>query len=269
MGGVDSLLFFSGAWTTVWFVSAIAQLACIVHVIKTGRPYWWIMVIFWFPLIGLAAYLFLEVRPSLGKMYWQTLLWRLKSPAERIRILEAQLEDSTTIKNRFALADELHAAGRFDRECQVLAEGLRGAFKDDSQLLMRLAQAHLDAGRPVEGEQLLAKTAPERSPDSQLNYALLQARIAAALGRDAEAEPQFQELVSRKKSEGPRYYYAEFLLRGGRASEALPILKDILHQYRRGTVVWRYQERRWFYAAKRLLKSPPSAVPSKRDLQDA
>jgi hypothetical protein len=261
MGGTDSLMILSGAWTAVWAVSAIAQLACIVHVVKTGRPYWWIMVIFWFPLIGLAAYLFLEVRPSLGKMDWQTFLWRLKSPAERIRILEAQLEDSTTIKNRFALADELHAAGRFDRECEVLAEGLRGAFKDDSQLLMRLSQAHLDAGRPQDAELLLAKTAPERSPDSQLNYALLQARVAAALGRDAEAEPRFQELVNRKKSEGPRYYYAEFLLRNDRAAEALPILKDILHQYRRGTVVWRYQERRWYYAAKRLLKSPPSSIP--------
>ena len=41
----------------------------------------------------------------------------------------------------------------------------------------------------------------------------------------------------------------------GRPEEAAAILSDILHQYRRGTPVWRYQERRWYYAAKKLLKT--------------
>jgi hypothetical protein len=121
----------------------------------------------------------------------------------------------------------------------VLAEGLRGAFKDDATLLMRLAEAHLEAGRTSQSAEALSKAVPEKSPDSQLQYALLQGRLAAAEGRDGEAETQLQGLIARRRSEGPRYYYAEFLLR-------------------RGTVVWRHQERAWFYAAKRLLKTPPA-----------
>jgi hypothetical protein len=256
------LIFYGAAWSGLWLVAVAVQVASLIHVVRTGRPLWWLWVIFMFPLIGVAAYAWLEVRPSLGKLDWQSLLWRLKSPAERIRVREANLEDSSTIKNRLALADELHAAGRFDRECQILEEGLRGAFKDDPELLMRLAQAHLEAGRPAKAEQQLEMAIPDRSPDAQLNHALLQARIAAALNRTEEAESNFQHLVSRKRSEAPRYYYAEFLLRQGRISHALPILKDIVQQYRRGTVVWRYQERRWFYAAKRLLKVAPRAAAS-------
>lgn len=242
-------------------VLLIAQLACLVHVLRSGRPYWWLWIIFGFPVVGIAAYVLLEVRPSWAKGDLHSLLWRLKSPQERIRILEAELEESSTIKNRLRLADELHTAHEYDRECQVLAEGLRGPFKDDAQLLMRLAQAHLEAGRVGEAASIVERTSPERSLDSQLQYSLLKARVLGKLGRASEAEPIYRELIARNRSEGPRYFYAEYLLhRGERREEALAILHDILVRYRKGTPVWRFQERRWFYAAKRLLKSPPPAT---------
>jgi hypothetical protein len=241
-------------------VVLVAQIACLIHVLRTGRPLWWLWIIFMLPLVGLAAYFYLEVRPTLGKLGIQSLLWRLKSSRERIAIRRAQLEESSTVKNRLFLADELHDAGQFDDECDVLADGLRGAFKDDATLLMRLAQAHLDADRAARADEILTKTVPERSADSQQNYALLKARIQGRTGRGGEAERAFQELGARKKSEAPRYYYADYLLRQGRRDEAVVILRDILLQYRRGTVVWRYQERRWYYAAKKLLKAPATAA---------
>jgi hypothetical protein len=256
MGGTYWLLWQNSLLGYAWPLIVGAQIACLIHVLKTGRPYWWLWIIFGFPVVGLAAYIYLEVRPSWGRMDMQSLLWRMKSPRERIGILQQQLEESTTVKNRLRLADELHDAGQFDRECEVLSEGLRGAFKDDATLLMRLAEAHLEAGRPAKAEEILAQAVPEKSPDSQLHFSLLKARIAGCQGRKDEAEAAFQELVARKRSEAPRYYQAEYLLQDGRRDEALVILTDILRQYRRGTVVWRYQERRWYYAAKRLLKSP-------------
>lgn len=255
---LSGLLSLGGSF--VWLLSAAIQLGCIIHVVRTGRPYWWIWIILFAPFLGAVAYLFLEVRPSVGKFDYHAWLWRLKSARERIAIRESVLEDSNTVRNRLALADELHDAGQFDRECAVLSEGLRGAFKDDATLLMRLAQSHLEAGRAGEAEQILAKTVPEKSADAQLQFALLTARVAARRGRAEEAARLFGDLIAKKKSEAPRYYYAEFLMLSGRREEATGILHDILYQYRRGTPVWRYVERRWYYAAKRLLKSPPPAA---------
>lgn len=261
MGEHDGLPFLTGLFSLggsiVWLVVAGIQLACIIHVVRTGRPYWWIMIIFWAPLIGALAYLFIEVRPSLGKLDYQALLWRLKSTQQRLAIREEVLEESNTVRNRLALSDELHAAEQYDRECDVLKEGLRGAFKDDATLLLRLAQAHLEAGRSAEAEKVLSGTVPEKSPDSQLQFALLSARVAVGQGRHAEAERIYHELLAKKRSEAPRYYYAEYLMQIGKRDEAASILRDILYQYRRGTRVWRHLERRWYYAAKRLLKSPP------------
>lgn len=238
----------------VWPLMLAAQIACIIHVVRSGRPYWWIWLILVVPLVGIAVYLYLEVRPSLGRHWFQGLVWKLKSSRQRIRELETRLTESTTVRNRLTLADELHAAGQYDRECHVLEEGLRGAFRDDPTLLMRLAEAHLSAGRIAEAARLLETVTPEKSPESQLQFALLRARISSHQG-SSEAESQFQQVLAKKYSEAPRYYYAEHLLRSDRKAEATAILRDILLQYRRGTVVWRYQERRWYQAAKQLLRN--------------
>lgn len=235
-------------------VLLVAQIGCIIHVLKTGRPYWWIWIIFAVPLIGLAAYIYLEVRPTWGKLDIDSLLWRLKSSQQRIAILGQRLEDSNTVKNRLALAAELHEAGLFDRECQVLSEGLRGAFKDDATLLLKLAEAELEAGRADQARATASKVPPQRSPELALQQGLIQARSFARTGQAAAAEPLLKQLLAQKKSEAPRYYYAEFLLATDRRGEGLAILQDILRQYRRGTPVWRYQEKRWYYAARRLLK---------------
>jgi len=42
----------------------IMQLALIVHVIKTGRSYYWIMFLLFVPLLGGLAYFLVEVLPQ-------------------------------------------------------------------------------------------------------------------------------------------------------------------------------------------------------------
>jgi len=148
-------------------------------------------------------------------MNLHSLLWRLKPRSERIELLRQNLEQSSTVRNRLALSDELHEAGMFNCECDVLGEGLRGAFKDDATLLMRLTQAHLEAGREAEAEQILARTPHERSSESQQQRALLMARVDAACGRHAEAESALREQAARKKSEAPRYHLAKCCMSSG------------------------------------------------------
>jgi hypothetical protein len=132
---------------------------------------------------------------------------------------------------------------------------LQGAFKDDGETLLRLSEAQLEAGRPVEAEKTYARITPDRSSDFQARYKLMRARLWGAQGENNKAEAAFQDLLKQRRSEGPRYYFAVFLLATRRAPEATKILNDILHQYRRGTRVWRHQEQEWYAAAKRTLRS--------------
>jgi len=226
----------------------------VVHAFRTGRPYWWFWIIMSFPVVGVLGYVVVELRPTLRRMNWQALLWRLKNADERIRIRRLNLEESSTQSNRLLLADELRAAGRDEEAAAVLQEGLRGPFANDAELLLRLASIHLHAQRPAEAEQVLARMQEERNRDLQLRKKLLEARLYGQQGKQAEATALFEELMKPNRSEGPRYYYAEFLLRNGEPDKGVRLLWDILAQYRRGTPVWRFQEREWYAAARRLLR---------------
>ena len=248
------LVAFNSALGVFGIISAIAQVACLIHVYRTGRPYWWFWVILWFPGIGVGAYLLLELRPGWGKINWRSILWKLKSRAERIRILREQLEDSSTVANRLLLAEELFNAGRYDDVCQLLSEGLRGAFATDAEMLLQLAEAHLTAGRIDDASAALGRMEDERSRDVQFRRKLLEARILAQRGEVAAAEPRFRELLSPNRSEAPRYFLGDMLITAGRREEGERLLQQILDQYRSGTAVWRAHEREWQAAARARLK---------------
>ena len=245
-------------WTYSWPVVMVVQVACLVHVVRTGRPFWWFWIIMGFPLLGAAAYVIFEVRPSWGRLDWQSFVWRFKNAAARIRIREAQFDASPSVSSRMALAAELHAHQQFDRECEVLAAGLVGPFRNDTSLLLRLAEAHLASGRTLEAESCLNQCTEKLRSDEQIKIRLLHARILSLKARFADAEAIFRDLTTRRRTEATRFYHAESLLREGRTNEARELLNDICKQYRRGTIVWRKQELEWHVAARELLKSMAS-----------
>lgn len=245
-------------WSYGWPVVMVVQVACLVHVVRTGRPFWWFWIIMGFPLLGAGAYVLFEVRPSWGRLDWRSLMWRFQSAAGRIRIREAEFEASPSVSSRMALATELHAHQQFDRECEVLVAGLVGPFRNDTTLLLRLAEAHLAIGRTSDAESCLTQCTEKLRSDEELKIRLLQARILSLKGQFANAEAIFLELTTRRRTEAARFHHAESLWRAGRSDEARELLRDICKQYRRGTVVWRKQEHEWYVAARALLKSMAS-----------
>lgn len=242
-------------WEYGWPVAVVIQVICLVHVFRTGRPYWWFWVIMGFPFGGVAIYVICEMRPTWGRLDWRSLMWLWTSPAQRIRLRETQFEEAPSVNSRLVLAAELHAHQQYDRECEVLAAGLVGPFRNDTTLLLRLAEAHLECGRTSEAEACITQCTEQRRRDEELAIRLLEARILSFKGQFAEAETIFLELTNRRRSEAPRYFHAESLFRADRTDESRELLNDILKQYRRGTTVWRKLEREWFLAARRLLKS--------------
>ena len=43
----------------------LVQIACLIHAGRTGRPYFWFMIILFVPGLGICAYLAVEVIPGL------------------------------------------------------------------------------------------------------------------------------------------------------------------------------------------------------------
>src|SRR5882724_9536852 len=98
----------------------ILQIALAIHVYRTGRPFWWIWLLFAVPVVGGVAYLLIEVMPDVRSP--RGFFAGLKPRKWRIADRRAELEESETVENRLSLAEELFAAGEVQEAHDVAVE---------------------------------------------------------------------------------------------------------------------------------------------------
>ncbi len=136
---------FPGGGSAVFAVLAqvlwLLQIALIIHVYRTGRPYWWILGLLMAPLLGGLAYFFIELLPGLksprGFFYaLKPKKWRIADPRE-------ELAESETVVNRISLAEQLYDAGEIKEAHEVAAGCLKGVFKNDPRTMVDVARYSL------------------------------------------------------------------------------------------------------------------------------
>src|SRR5687767_12848085 len=204
-----------GPWADIAQVLWVLQLALIIHVYKTGRPFWWIYILFIAPAIGGLAYLFIELLPE-----WRVSRGRLwKTRALRIRKLRAELEETDNVNTRLAQAHEL-----------------------------------LEAGKPREALEMLGRVNTKNDKMLDLDVAVMRGRALFATGQHREAQAQMESVQTRYSGEEPRYFLALALKATGRKEEARQLLEDIVKKFRRAGRAWRRSERHWFRLAAARLK---------------
>jgi hypothetical protein len=234
----------------------LVQLALVVHVFKTGRPFWWFWILLVAPVIGGLAYILIELLPAMPAAGGGFTLW--KPRAWRIRDLRAELEESDTVKLRLRLATELLAAGQAAEACAVAEQCLHGAFRDDPHTLASVARYRLEAGKFTEALAALdqVKVEADRMLGNEVTFLRGWALVQA--GRHAEAQPILRGIESVLLGEQPRYFLAVSLQQSGNVAEARAIWEDIRKRFRRAGRGWRRAEQRWFkLAGERLKETAP------------
>lgn len=230
----------------------IVQLALIVHVLRTGRPYWWIWILFAAPVIGGVAYFLVELAPDLRGA--RGFIARLKPRKWRISDGRRQLEEADTVKNRLALAGELSDAGMASEAHEVAVECLRGVFKDDARTLVEVARFKI--GISAYGDALALLNRVDTTGDRLLSIdlGLLKGDCLTGLGRYAEAGAAYEGVMDRCVGEAARAGMAVVYERTGRAGQAAAAWNAIRAKYRSAGPAWRRSERRWYRIAKARAK---------------
>lgn len=249
------LIEFFSNWSPLAILAKLGwllQIAMIVHVLKTGRPYWWCWVLFMVPGgLGGVVYFLVEVLPGLRfqgpSASWKPRAWRIKD-------LRLQLDETDTIKIRLALADALAAAGQAGEACTVAEAGLSGVFRDDPHTLAAVARFRLEAGKPAEALAALDRVDTHRDRMLEDDVNLLRGRALVLTGHQPEAQSALHALNGRHIGEEARYYLALSLQKSGQPEEARQIWADITKKYRRATPMWRRAEKPWFKLAAQRLK---------------
>ncbi len=134
----------------VGIVLLLAQITCAVHVARTGRNYYWIYIIVFVPVVGMAAYFFAELLPELtrSRAARQAASGVVKAlnPGKELREALRRVEITPTVENKAALAEAYLAAGQAEEARSIYRDALVGIHATDPTMMLGLARAAFAAG---------------------------------------------------------------------------------------------------------------------------
>ena len=235
----------------------LAQIACAVHVVRTGRNTIWIFLVVFVPVIGMAAYFFAEILPELmgGHTARRTAsgVAQALDPGRGLREAMRRVQITPTAGNKATLAEEYLRASEPDKAIALYREALTGVHATDPGMMLGLARALFATGNATETETVLEQLREDNpsyhSPDGHLLYA----RSLEAQGKTDAALKEYQALVAYYPGQEARCRYAMLLQASGRGDEARRIFEEVCQLIEYGPRHQRRAQREWYDIAKRSL----------------
>jgi hypothetical protein len=236
-----------------------AQILFVIHAARTGRPYYWFFILLFIPMLGILAYIVVELLPGAGRSpaTHKTMgaAKRLINPEGRYRALATNLEIAPTVANMRALADECVRCGRLDEAEQLYRDALRGLHATDPYLMLGLAKARFERGDPSGCLDTLAEL-KSANPDFQSADAhMLFARSLEAASRNEEALREYESLSRYYGGEEPRVRRGLLLRKLGDHQTALDQFAEVLRSVERSPSFYRRNQGEWYRLAR--LNSKP------------
>jgi hypothetical protein len=235
----------------------LAQISCAVHVVRTGRPFYWLYIVIGMPVVGMLVYFFAEMMPEL--MHSRTArqaasgMARAINPGKSLREALQRVEITPTASNKAALAEQYLLAGRPAEAATLYRDALTGIHATDPGMMLGLARAHFAEGDTAETqivlEQLREANPSFNSPDGHLLYA----RSLEDQGKIDSALEEYKALAVYYPGQEARCRYAMLLLRSGQTDEARRIFTEVCQLIEYGPRHQRRAQREWYDIAKRSI----------------
>jgi len=233
------------------------QVLCAVHVVRTGRPYWWIFLIVFVPLVGVIVYLGAELLPELlGDQRARQAasgVAKFFDPGRGLREAMHRKEIAPTIQNKAELAEEYLAAGQPACAASLYRETLTGIHSTDPVLMLGLARALFAKGDARETQATLERLRAANPEYTSAAGHLLYARSLELQDKQDAALYEYAALVTYYPGQEARYRYALLLKKTGRSAEARKLLEEICQAIDHGPRYQYREQREWYDLARREL----------------
>ena len=211
-------------------LSLVFSVLLCVHVVRTGREMYWLMIILMLQPLGGVVYLITQVLPGvfggsaarqITKAARETL-----DPSREYREAKAACEDTPTVRNQSRLAQAAVELGKYDEAEALYRQAAQGIHAQDPALLLGHAKALLELRRPQEALEVLERLGQDQDARTP-SAAVAMGRTYEALGRVAEADTAYQWAAQRMPGFEGLARYAAFMARHGRRDEAQEALTEI------------------------------------------
>lgn len=235
----------------------LAQITCAVHVVRTGRNYYWIYIVVFVPVVGMAAYFIAEMLPELanGRHVRQAAsgMARAIDPGRNLREALRDISITPTAENKVRLAAAHLAAGQVDPAIALYRDALTGIHATDPAMMLGLARALFIKGDVAETRAVLERLRQANPDYNSSEGHLLYARSLELLGDTEGALREYQALVNYYPGQEARCRFALLLAQTGRSTEARRLFEEVCQAIDYGPRHQRRGQREWYDIAKRQL----------------
>ena len=209
----------------------LVQFCFCFHVIKTGRPYWWIILIMSFPVMGCLIYYFVEIFPGSreelkARKAARKLVKNFKPDAEFNRRFE-ELSVCGSVDNKMALAAECIQQQMYAQAVELYESCLAAPFDKDGWIMFCLAKATVEQGDWIKATATISRVKEHAPKMKPLEIRLLEARIHEGRGENGDADAIYREITPLYFGLEAKYRYTIFLLRSEMLEESLAMFAQI------------------------------------------
>jgi hypothetical protein len=247
-----------GAFTSPYFlVSLLVQVLLVVHCVRTGRNQIWIWILIFSSVVGVIAYVIVEIIPDLfrSRTAGQAArgLRRAIDPKQDLRRYQAEAQRTGDVASSQRYADELVRQGRAGEAVTVYRQALRGLYEHDPNLMLGLARAQFAANTPAEAratlDDLIGHNPDFKSPDGHLLYA----RALEAEGSAVRALEEYKVVAGYYAGAEASLRYAQLLARSSQRDLARQTLQALLEHARLAPRHYQRAQAEWLDQARREL----------------
>jgi len=231
------------------------QVACGIHVVRTGRQMYWLWIIIIAPFIGSLIYTIVEMGPELLRSRQAATAHEkaisIIDPDRRLRLLMDNLDTAESAQNKHAVAEEYLRRNEPRKALPLLESAATGLYKDDPMILMTLAQAQFGCGMFRQATDTLDEIKTKNPQFESADGHLLYARGLEAQQRNDEARGEYAAVINYFPGAEARVRYALFLQKQGEAEQARRIFQDVVRSFEKAGKVFIRDQREWYDIAKR------------------
>ena len=241
----------------VLLLSILLQVACCVHVVRTGRPMYWIFILLVFSFLAVLVYFIAEIVPDLrngpgARRVARKVRDRI-DPGREKRDASRHFGLSDTQANRRRLAEESLRSGDYAHAVELYEQALKGLYATDPDLMLGLAKAQFGLGDSQKAratlDALIAANPAFRSADGHLLYA----RTVEDTGDAAAAIHEYEAVVQGYPGEEARARFGLLLKRAGEGHRARAVFQEIHDRSDVAPRYYRREQQDWIDVAKREL----------------
>lgn len=240
-------------------LSFALQIACCVHVVRTGRPLYWVFILLLFSFLAVIIYFIAEILPELrhhpsARRTVRSMRDRIDPDRDR-RDAARLLKAADTPANRRRLAEESLRSGDYAHASELYGQALKGLYATDPDLMLGLAKAQFGLGESAKAratlDALIAANPSFRSVDGHLLYA----RAVEDTADAAAAIHEYEAVVQGYPGEEARARFGPLLKRLGEHARARSLFQEILDRSDAAPQYYRREQQDWIALARRELAS--------------